>query len=125
MTGALQETRMNADTTYRPCPACGSDAITGLGYAPAPWAIGQCETCEFVFLRNPVDYTALEVEYAWETTYETADQEREARRGPLRRMARQVRQWGYAVRGKSANRYLKLLKPGPVLDIGCGDVVRY
>jgi SAM-dependent methyltransferase len=116
---------MNLRATYRPCPACSSDAVTALDYAPDPWAIGQCDACGLVFLRNPVDYTALEVEHAWETTYETAHQEREEKRGPLRRAARQVRHWGYAVRGSAARVYLRHLSPGPILDIGCGDVVRF
>src|SRR6056297_755727 len=117
---------MNTKNLYRDCPACRSARVADLhALAPDPWRIGACRDCDFVFLRNPVDYTALEVEHAWETTYAAEDAVREERRGPLRRLARQVRSASYRIRGARAQRYLRLLEPGKVLDIGCGDVVRF
>ena len=117
---------MNAHPDLRDCPACGSATVAALpDLAPEPWHIGRCAECDVEFLRNPVDYTALEEKHAWETTYSTEHEAREAKRGMVRRIARQVRILGYGLRGKRAQVYLKHLEPGPVLDIGCGDVVRF
>ncbi|RMH41824.1 MAG: methyltransferase domain-containing protein [Alphaproteobacteria bacterium] len=116
---------MSAEDAYRPCPACGSaNAVPLPALAPPPWRIGRCASCDFVFLLNPVDYSALEQEYAWERTYVAEDVAREAARGPVRRLARRARVLGYKLRGQRAFRYLSLLEPGPTLEIGCADAVR-
>lgn len=117
---------MSAPTTYRPCPACAATEIRDLAdYARDAWRIGQCAACDLVFLRNPVNYAALEADFAWETTFETEDASRARRRGLIKRIAYRARAFGYWLRGDPMGRYLRLLGPGKILDIGCGGVTRW
>lgn len=117
---------MTAAPTYRPCPACASDQITDLAqFARDVWRIGACKACDFVFLRNPVDYTALTDDFAWEKTYEVAGAAHLKKRSALSKIAYELRAFGYRMRGDQMGRYLRLLGPGKILDIGCGDVVRW
>jgi 2-polyprenyl-3-methyl-5-hydroxy-6-metoxy-1,4-benzoquinol methylase len=111
---------------YRPCPACTSDDVKNLSaFARETWQIGACGLCDFVFLRNPVAYTALEEDSAWEVTYEQEDARREEKRGVAKRVAKRLRVLGYKLRGDPMRRYLRLLGPGKILDIGCGGVTRW
>lgn len=117
---------MTSSATYRPCPSCASDQISDLvAYAQDAWRIGACAVCQFVFLRNPVPYEALEEEFAWETTYAQTDKERGKKRGPLKRLAHNVRQWNYRRRGDIQTYYMRYLRPGNILDVGCGSIVRF
>lgn len=115
------------ETALRPCPDCGGTEVVTLPRASKDaWQVGRCGGCGFVFLRNPVDYTALEEDFAWETTFWAEDAQRRKARGPLKRLAARVRAIGYRVRGaRIMQRYHRLLGPGRILDIGCGDVVRF
>lgn len=117
---------MTSAPTYRPCPACGSDQITDLtDLAPDPWRIGHCDACTFVYLRNPVDYTALEDnDLAWEKAYRETNRIRERKRGPIKKFARAVRNLGYKLRGDRQKRYTRHLGTGRMLDIGCANVIR-
>lgn len=117
---------MSTAQAYRSCPACASGAIRDCAqFARDTWRIGACGVCDFVFLRNPVDYTALEEDSAWEVTFRKEDAQREKTRGPLKRFASSARQLGYKLRGDPMKRYLRLLGPGKILDIGCGGVTRW
>ena len=116
---------MSTMTLYRPCPACGSETISDLPHlAPDPWRIGQCTACDLVYLRNPVDYAALEEDHAWETAYHAEDAAREKKRGPLKRAARAVRTFAKRVRGSDQAFYTRHLGTGRMLDIGCADLIR-
>lgn len=112
-------------TMYRPCPACGSESISDLPkLAPDPWRIGRCNTCNLVHLRNPVEYEELESEaLAWETAYQAEDVVREKKRGPLKRIARAVRNFGKKLRDDQ-KLYARLLGTGRILDIGCANLLR-
>lgn len=117
---------MTSQATYRPCPTCGGADVRDLAaYARDHWRIGTCDACDFVFLRNPVEYQALEEDFAWETTFDAEDAERRKRRGLLKRLAHHVRMIGYRLKGDAQAFYLRHLGPGRILDIGCGDVVRW
>jgi 2-polyprenyl-3-methyl-5-hydroxy-6-metoxy-1,4-benzoquinol methylase len=106
--------------TYRACPACGEGAATTLPrYSPAPWVVAGCDTCGFVYLRNPPAYAALEEDLAWEKTYfakraasgrgstwfSPAARRIRAALGMYRDRGEQMRGW---------------FNDGHVLDIGCG-----
>ena len=56
------------DTTYRPCPAC--DGVNGTplsAYSPADWSLVTCDTCDFVYLRDPPAYEDLVDDLAFDT----------------------------------------------------------
>lgn len=111
---------------YRACPACASDRIRDLAeFARDTWRIGACTACDFIFLRNPVDYAALEEDVAWEASYKEEDARREKKRGLVKKTAARARALGYRLRGNPMGRYLRLLGPGKILDIGCGGVARW
>jgi SAM-dependent methyltransferase len=117
---------MSQSLTYRDCPSCQSDLVKDLtAFARENWRIGACQVCDFVFLRNPVEYEALEEVFAWEKTYAAEGATRQKRRSLLKRMAYSARVLGYRIRGDLMPSYLRLLGPGLILDIGCGDVVRW
>ena len=110
----------------RACPLCNKDAATPLPqYSRDEWRIVECTNCTMVYLQNPVDYVALEEDYAWEKTYAQLDKERNRRKSWIKRAARQMRLLNYRMQGDPNNRFLKLLGPGNILDIGCGDVERW
>ena len=117
---------MTKAPTYRPCPACMAHDVTDLAeFAREAWTIGMCRVCDFVFLRNPAEYEALEEDFAWEETFWAEDAKRKAKRGLHKRLAYQVRMLGYRLKGDPQKKYLRLLGPGKILDIGCGEVVRW
>jgi SAM-dependent methyltransferase len=76
-----------------------------------------------VYLQNPVDYEALESDFAWETTY--VQERAKRKRSWIKRAAHQVRLISYSLKGDPHDRYLKILGAGAILDIGCGGVVRW
>lgn len=96
-------------------------------YAPAPWILKKCMETGLVFLANPPAYEELEVDFAYEVTYE--------RESNARRQAEPLR---YAfstalkrLRGRvlKRNKTLRLVRsliqtiPGErinILDVGCG-----
>ena len=100
------------ETALRPCPDCGGTDVDALPRASRDhWQVGRCRTCGFVFLRNPVDYGALEEEFAWETTFWAEDAQRRKTRGPLKRLAARVRGLGYRLRGaRIMQRFLSMKK---------------
>ncbi|MCO4825026.1 class I SAM-dependent methyltransferase [Amylibacter sp.] len=117
---------MNALTPFRPCPACDTPDVTNMAqFAHDTWKIGKCKLCDFVFLRNPTEYEALEEDFAWEETFWAEDAERKKKRGILKRAAYHARMLGYRLKGDPQNKYVKLLGAGKILDIGCGEVVRW
>jgi len=74
-----------------------------------------------VYLENPVEYSALAGEMAWEKTY-TAEAEARRRRNPaLYRAARVPKSmWQRLVRRDKLVSWARLyLAAGPVLDVGC------
>ncbi|TNF60805.1 MAG: class I SAM-dependent methyltransferase [Rhodobacteraceae bacterium] len=114
-------------SALRPCPDCGGKDLVALPRCSRDeWQVCRCGDCGFVFLGNPIEYAALEEDFAWETTFWAEDARRAGARGPLRRLAARVRGLGYRLRGDGImRRYHRLLGPGRILDIGCGDVVRF
>lgn len=78
-----------------------------------------------VYLQNPADYEALEEDFAWEKTFIKEGQNRERKKSLIKRIARQIRIMNYRMRSTPNDHYLKILGPGNILDVGCGDVVRW
>lgn len=115
---------MSDARTQRPCPACAADSGVRIeAYAPPEWDVVECTGCGMVYLRNPPAYDALQDEFAWEKTY--AGKVSQGRSTPFSELARWVRARLRRTGGKHADdKYLGWFGPGPVLDIGCGGVIR-
>ncbi len=112
---------MMAETTYRDCPACeASQASLIAEYSPDDWQVSSCETCDFVYLKNPPAYEALEEDFAWEKTYV---EKREKTRGstafsPLQRAVRKKTRLFTRDRSQKMRGWFS---DGHVLDVGCGN----
>lgn len=111
-------------TTPRPCPACGTDHAKRLeAYSPAEWDVVECQTCGFVYLRNPPPYQALKEDFAWEKTY--AEKKKKGGSTGLSGFNRWLRGKLGLTGGKRGDKlFPRLFGAGKVLDIGCGDRIR-
>jgi len=110
-------------TATRPCPLCGCDNASRPPhrYSQPPWLLKRCLQCGMVYLENPVEYSALEKEMAWEKTF-AAEAETRRRRNPiLYRAARAPKAlWQRLLRrDKLVSWARRYFAPGPVLDVGC------
>jgi SAM-dependent methyltransferase len=105
----------------RRCPHCDCDAPTLLPeYSSASWKIVSCQSCGFVYLRNPPKYEALVDEFAWEKTRD-AEAKRRRRRRPIRKWLDEHTRWRSSIfRPSQATQLKRMFKPGPILDVGCG-----
>jgi 2-polyprenyl-3-methyl-5-hydroxy-6-metoxy-1,4-benzoquinol methylase len=109
--------------TYRPCPVCEAPDATRLdAYCREDWQVASCDSCDFVHLRNPPDYTELTEDFAWEKTYEAG---RKTSKGstPLAPLSRWVRDTFKTNRDRSG-KYIGWFGGGNILDIGCGNGTR-
>ena len=78
-----------------------------------------------VYLQNPAEYEELEEEYAWEKTYAQEAENRDRKRSWIKRVAHQVRVINYKLKKPANERFLKILGSGKILDVGCGDFLRW
>ncbi len=116
----------NTASSIRACPNCTTDKTTYLpAYSRGEWRVVECENCSMVYLQNPADYEALEEEFAWEKTYVEEDAMRQRRKSWIKRAARQIRILSYNLRRDANDHYLAILGAGNILDVGCGNVVRW
>ena len=76
-----------------------------------------------VYLENPVSYSALAGEMAWEKTYATEAEARRRRHPLLYRAARAPKAaWQRLLRRDKLVRWARrYFAPGPVLDVGCSE----
>lgn len=105
--------------TYRPCPGCETTDHTPWAlYSQNEWEVVRCKACDMTYLRNPVEYEALEEDFAWEKTYE------EKRSGggstPLSGFVRKLRAATVGLHRDKQAAFRKWFNDGHVLDIGCG-----
>ncbi|MEL6451417.1 MAG: class I SAM-dependent methyltransferase [Pseudomonadota bacterium] len=110
-------------TDLRPCPNCTSPDATPWGdYSPDPWVIARCGTCDLTYLRNPVDYVALEEDFAWEKTFED---KKDASKGStaLSPAIRAMRKKLKLTHKSKSHRMADWFNNGHVLDIGCGNLM--
>ncbi|MEM7471800.1 MAG: class I SAM-dependent methyltransferase [Pseudomonadota bacterium] len=110
--------------TYRPCPACEEPQARAIAeYSRDQWVVAACDACDFVYLRNPPDYEALEEDFAWEKTYV---EKKNASKGstwfsPVGRWLKETT----GLRGrKRQDQYRHWFSGGKVIDIGCGTGTR-
>lgn len=111
---------MPDQSKYRDCPSCETNAVTPVAaYSPDPWQLVCCDSCGFIFLRNPPEYEALKEEFAWEKTYEV---KKAATRGStiFSPLARKIRNGLNMSRDKTQS-FRRWFNDGHVLDIGCGQ----
>ena len=111
---------MRDTPTYRPCPACDAEhASTIAAYSRDEWVVAACDACDFVYLRNPPAYEALEEDFAWEKTYV---EKKKASKGStfLSPLVRSMKQKTKLFMRDRDAKMRAWFKNGAVLDIGCG-----
>lgn len=106
----------------RVCPLCGCNNASRPPdrYSQPPWILKRC-ACGMVYLENPLAYSALAEDMAWEKTY-AAEAEARSRRNPiLYRASRAPKALWQALLGrdKLVSWVRRYFSPGPVLDVGC------
>ncbi len=128
MSAALASTPANSDAgsaaqvEMRACPHCGTQASNPLqAYSSPPWAVVECAGCGFVYLKNPPDYEALSVDFAWEKT-RAAEKKRRSQQSPVVMWLDRATRWRLSLMRKNLLDYVAERYPGgSVLDVGCGE----
>ena len=103
------------------CPLCRSTIVSLLArYSTPAWHVARCTKCGFVYLGNPPAYEDLVSEFAWEKT-SSIEAIRRTKTRPLLMWFDKKTRWRLHILGESRlDFYLRLFRPGPVLDVGCG-----
>ena len=108
----------------RDCPLCGTNNDTS---PPSPfshdiWHVKNCTSCGFVYIDKAPVYSQLSVDMAWERTTTVEDVRREEIR-PVSFKFSKLTRWRmrFAKRRKVPAMIAAHVKPGNVIDIGCGD----
>ena len=108
----------------RACPLCGTSSTrsTLTHYGSAEWPIVTCSQCDLVFVgRTPVQ-AEFEDERAWEKSFVRETERRARDHGALFAIDRLTRaRFRLAYRRRPKAIVARLARPGPVLDLGCGD----
>jgi len=108
----------------RACPLCGTPSAHSVPthYGSAEWPIITCLQCSLVFVgRTPVQ-AEFEDERAWEKSFVRETQRRARDHGALFAIDRLTRaRFKLAYRRRPKAIVARLARPGPVLDLGCGD----
>lgn len=106
----------------RKCPACSEDTPRRTGIGREPWYIAQCDACQFVYLDALPAQEAFEGEYAWDATF-VAEKKRRKQAQPIVQWLDDKTRWRLHIFPRPETRFFleRLARPGPVLDVGCGD----
>lgn len=106
----------------RRCPSCGSDSPERTGTGRDPWHISRCGNCSFVYLDALPRQDAFEGEFAWDATF-VAEKKRRRKAQPIVQWVDEKTRWRLHIFPRPETRYFleKLARPGPILDVGCGD----
>jgi SAM-dependent methyltransferase len=111
------------------CPICECTHHTPVHHPAAgrQWRLERCSCCDFVFLYNPPEVNVAGGRFHWEHSA-THDKESDvskhfsAARRARRLLAHTKRMMGAITRrDKLADLAREYFRPGPVLDIGCGN----
>jgi SAM-dependent methyltransferase len=108
----------------RACPLCSAPSARAVLtlYGSAEWPIVTCGECGLVHVgRTPVQ-AEFEDERAWEKSFVRETQRRARDHGVLFTIDRLTRaRFKLAFRRRPKAIIARLARPGPVLDLGCGD----
>ncbi|MGB7182117.1 MAG: class I SAM-dependent methyltransferase [Burkholderiaceae bacterium] len=126
------DNKMQLQQVSRVCPLLEAEhPAKQLDYAPEPWILLECNESGFVYLQNPPEYSHLEEDFAWETTYlresssrEKSEPTRYALSNAIKKFRRTVLKRDKVMRlatdflGERAKKHSDSLN---VLDVGCAQ----
>ncbi len=106
----------------RRCPNCGSSETRPVGLERDGWAVAKCAVCAFVYLPTVPALEAFTDEFAWDKTVEL-EKRRRKQKQPIVQWLDEKTRWRLHLFARPETRAFveKFAKPGPVLDLGCGD----
>lgn len=120
--GAVQQPAGKQAIVERVCPQCESAAFEASdAYSKDEWSVGSCGNCGFVYLRNVPIYDRMIDEFAWEKTIVQETDRRFSERPVSAGVSHVFRRIRRPFRASEYKLFAGLFKPGPVLDVGCGD----
>jgi len=106
----------------RVCPQCGSSSFGQHSvYSKDEWRVGDCGDCGFTYLQNVPVYDRLIDEFAWEKSRPAETARRYRERPVTARLSMAFRRARKPFRASEQDLFARLFKPGPVLDVGCGN----
>ncbi|HEY0105509.1 MAG TPA: methyltransferase domain-containing protein [Rhizomicrobium sp.] len=109
---------------HRNCPLCGAPPpdTAPLSYSDPEWPLKQCPDCSMVYLEWAPAYARLEDELGF-TTQHDKYWEKRLKEQPVLATLDKLTMWRLGMLGDPtpASGLRAWAKPGPVLDVGCGD----
>lgn len=119
---ASQAQTNSGEIIDRVCPQCGSASFgRSKNYSKDTWRVGDCGECGFTFLQNVPVYDRLIDEFAWEKSRPAETARRYKERPVTARLSMAFRRARKPFRASEQDLFTRLFKPGPVLDVGCGN----
>jgi SAM-dependent methyltransferase len=114
----------NSGRVHRNCPLCGTAPPDGppLRYSDPEWPLKECPNCTMVYLEYVPNYARLEDELGF-TTQHDKYWEKRLKEQPILATLDKLTLWRLGMFGDPtpAGGMRAWAKPGPVLDVGCGD----
>lgn len=111
------------ETLFRPCPICesGNESTPAGRYSRDGWSVIECAQCGFVYLPRVPVTRELEVNLAWEKTFDVEAKRRKKKQPILQWLDRKTR-WRLHItpRTEGVEILNRVAKSGPALDLGCG-----
>lgn len=93
---------------------------------PGPFSLGEwdvksCAACGFTYITSAPDYEALFEQMAWEKSSKAESERRAETRAIQQKLSKKTR-WRLHLfpRKKMPDLFARFVKPGPVVDLGCG-----
>ncbi len=107
----------------RACPRCGARHFTDVGIGRAPWVIGSCGDCGFVYLTAAASYDDLSELYSWDKAVELETKRRKKEQPVVQWLDHHTRWRLHLFARPETRNFLADLLPegGKVVDLGCGD----
>ncbi|MEX2628472.1 MAG: class I SAM-dependent methyltransferase [Tistlia sp.] len=119
-----EESFGQVETVERACPLCRDDncATPPSRFSLGRWVVKDCATCGFTYITSAPVYGALSETMSWEKSAGLEAEWREATWGIQNTLDRRTR-WRMRLfpRKKMPALLARFARPGPVVDLGCGQ----